>query len=90
MIGGLIGTRLTSLVRPDSLRKGFGWFVLLMSSVIIAQEVHLAAGVAGAVITVCAAAISNRCSGNRHCQLRRLGLGGRTGEPDENIPLGVK
>ena len=32
--------RLTAMVNPDALRKGFGWFVLAMSSVILAQEIH--------------------------------------------------
>ena len=57
VVGALIGTRLTSLVDPDSLRKAFGWFVLLMSSIILAEEIHPAVGIGAAALTVIAAAI---------------------------------
>ncbi len=57
VVGALIGARLTALVNPDSLRKAFGWFVLLMSSVILAQEVHPAVGIATAAATVVAASV---------------------------------
>ena len=56
-VGALLGARLTALVNPDSLRKAFGWFVLLMSSVILAEEVHPAVGIAMAAATAVAAAI---------------------------------
>ncbi len=51
----LIGARLTAKVDPDSLRKAFGWFVLAMSSVILAQEIHPAVGIAAAALTAVAA-----------------------------------
>lgn len=54
VVGALVGARLTALVNPDSLRKAFGWFVLAMSSVILAEEVHPVAGIAMAVLTVAA------------------------------------
>ena len=57
VVGALVGARLTALVNPDSLRKAFGWFVLVMSSVILAEEVHPAVGIAMAVITILAAVI---------------------------------
>jgi uncharacterized membrane protein YfcA len=57
VVGAIIGSKLTALVNPDSLRKAFGWFVLVMSSVILFQEVHPGAGIAMAVLTVVAAAI---------------------------------
>ncbi len=55
--GGLIGARLSATVNPDALRKAFGWFVLAMSSVILAQELHFWAGVAAAGVTAVAGAI---------------------------------
>jgi uncharacterized membrane protein YfcA len=67
VLGALLGARLTALVNPDSLRKAFGWFVLVMSSVILAEEIHPAAGIAMAAITVLAMAVQfgrNRRSGN--------------------------
>jgi uncharacterized protein len=72
LVGGLIGTRLTAMVNPDALRKAFGWFVLAMSSVILAQEVHLAVGVAAAALTALAAGITFACVRYARCPLRRL------------------
>lgn len=57
VLGGLVGARLTALINPDVLRKAFGWFVLAMSSVIFAQEIHPAAGIATAVLTVIAGVV---------------------------------
>lgn len=57
VVGALLGARLTALVNPDSLRKAFGWFVLVMSSVILAQEIHPAVGIATAVLTLIAMAV---------------------------------
>ncbi|MDH6193591.1 putative membrane protein YfcA [Mycobacterium frederiksbergense] len=71
VIGGLIGARLTALINPDVLRKSFGWFVLLMSSVIFAQEVHPAFGVTVGGITVLVAVISVVCGRSAKCPLRR-------------------
>lgn len=71
VVGSLIGGRLTSKVDPDTLRKGFGWFVLLMSSVIIAQELHPAVGGAVAVLTLVAAGTAYACTRTSRCPLRR-------------------
>lgn len=76
VVGALIGARLTAMVDPDALRKGFGWFVLAMSSVILAQEIHAAVGIAAAVLTVLAGGITLACTRYAHCPLRRL-----TGRP---------
>ncbi|HYO00532.1 MAG TPA: sulfite exporter TauE/SafE family protein [Mycobacterium sp.] len=70
--GALIGARLTAKVDPEALRKAFGWFVLVMSSVILAQEIHLAVGVATAALTVIAGAMYFACNRNGFCPLRRL------------------
>ena len=70
--GALIGARLTAMINPDSLRKTFGWFVLVMSSVILAQEIHLAVGIAAAALTAIAAAITVACNRYAHCPLHRL------------------
>ena len=57
VLGGLLGARLTALINPDVLRKAFGWFVLAMSSVIFAQEIHPVAGIAMAALTVIAGVV---------------------------------
>ncbi|WP_099024187.1 sulfite exporter TauE/SafE family protein [Mycolicibacterium palauense] len=73
VIGGLLGARMTSLVNPESLRKAFGWFVLIMSSVIFAQEMHPALGIATAAVTVVAGVFSYGCShGSSWCPKRFL------------------
>ena len=48
VVGALIGGRLIAFVNPATLRRMFGWFVLLMASVILAQEVNPAVGAAAA------------------------------------------
>ncbi len=57
VVGALVGARLTALVNPDALRKAFGWFVLIMSAIILGQEIHLWVGAAAATMTVLAGAI---------------------------------
>lgn len=72
VIGALAGARLTARVNPESLRKTFGWFVLAMSSVILAQEIHIGVGVAAAALTAVAALMTLACTRYAHCPLRRL------------------
>jgi len=72
VIGALAGARLTAMVDPDALRKAFGWFVLAMSSVILAQEIHPSVGIAAAALTTVAAAMTFVCTRYAHCPLRRL------------------
>lgn len=72
VVGALIGGRLIAFVDPATLRKLFGWFVLLMASVILAEEVSLPAGAAAAGLTLIAAGMSVACTRYAHCPLRRL------------------
>lgn len=72
VIGALLGARLTAMVNPDTLRKGFGWFVLAMSSVILAQEIHPSVGIATAALTAAAAVTTFICTRYPHCPLRHL------------------
>jgi uncharacterized membrane protein YfcA len=72
VVGSLIGARLTALVNPDSLRKAFGWFVLAMSSVILAQEIHPSVGITAAALTAIAAVATIACDRYAHCPLHRL------------------
>ena len=52
VVGALLGGRLIAFVNPATLRRMFGWFVLLMASVILAEEVDPAVGAATAGLTV--------------------------------------
>lgn len=72
VVGAVIGARLTAKVNPDTLRKAFGWFILAMSSVIFAQEIHPSVGIAAAVLTTIAAAMTFVCTRYAHCPLRRF------------------
>ncbi len=58
VVGALVGVRLTAKFDPDVLRKGFGWLVLAMSSVILAEEIHPSVGIAMAALTAIAAAMT--------------------------------
>ena len=77
IIGGLVGGRLTAIVDPNTLRQLFGWFVLLMASVILAEELHPAVGATVAALTLIGASVNVTCSKTRYCPLRRL-----VGQPD--------
>ena len=72
VVGALIGGRLVAFVDANTLRKLFGWFVLLMASLILAQEVHPAVGAATAGVTLVAMGMSIACNRYAHCPLRRL------------------
>lgn len=72
VFGGLIGARLTALVNPDTLRLSFGWFVLLMSSIVLGQEIHPAVGFTTAAITMVSAVLWYGCRSNAFCPLRSL------------------
>ncbi|MEW5808163.1 MAG: sulfite exporter TauE/SafE family protein [Actinomycetota bacterium] len=70
--GALIGGRLTGRVNAEALRTLFGLLVLLMASVILAQETTPVFGVASAVLTLIGAGGYVTCSRTRYCPLRRI------------------
>jgi uncharacterized protein len=72
--GAVVGGRLLSIMDPNTLRKAFGWMVLLMASVMLAQEVDPAVGAAAAALTLVAAGMSFACGRYGHCPLRRFGI----------------
>lgn len=72
VVGSLIGGRLISLINPDVLRKIFGWFVLLMASVMLAEEIDPWVGVVAASLTLLAAGMSFVCARYDYCPLHRL------------------
>jgi hypothetical protein len=72
VIGGLVGGRLTAMVEPDLLRQGFGWFVLGMASLILAQEAGPVVGAAVAAMCVLGIAMSLGCKRFGICPWRRL------------------
>ncbi|KHO19166.1 sulfite exporter TauE/SafE family protein [Mycolicibacterium setense] len=70
VLGSLLGTRLTAHVDPDAVRRAFGWFVLLMASLILGQEVHPAVGLTTAGLTVVAGLGNLSCARLGWCPLR--------------------
>lgn len=72
VIGALIGGRLITFVNPTTLRQAFGWFVLLMASVILAREVDPAVGAAAGALTLVAWGMSIACARYAHCPMRRI------------------
>ena len=81
VLGALIGGRLIAFVDANTLRKLFGWFVLLMASVMLAEEVHPAVGATAAGLTLLAAGVSFACARYPHCPLRRLASRFHVGAP---------
>lgn len=72
VLGSLLGTRLIARVDPDAVRRAFGWFVLLMASLILGQEVHPAVGLIAAGLTVLAGLGNLSCARLGWCPLRWL------------------
>ncbi|MGW4100156.1 sulfite exporter TauE/SafE family protein [Mycobacterium sp. NPDC004974] len=72
VLGSLLGTRLTTRVDPDAVRRAFGWFVLLMASLILGQEVHPVVGLTAAGLTVLAGLGNLTCARLGWCPLRWL------------------
>jgi hypothetical protein len=72
VVGALIGGRLVAFIDPAALRKLFGWFVLLMAALMLAEEVHPLVGAAIAALTLLAAGMSIACTRYAQCPLQRL------------------
>ncbi len=70
VLGSLLGTRLTVRVDPGALRRAFGWFVLLMASVILGEEFHPTVGLIAAGLIVVAALGNLSCARWGWCPLR--------------------
>jgi uncharacterized protein len=64
--GALLGGRLAGRIAPDHLRQAFGWFVLVMGTVIVAQELPREwLGAAAAVLVVAALVVGAIALGRR-------------------------
>lgn len=72
IVGALLGGRLVGAVNPDTLRRLFGWFVLLMAALIQAEEISVSVGAAAAGLTLMAATMSFVCARFGNCPWRRL------------------
>ncbi|KKF01230.1 sulfite exporter TauE/SafE family protein [Mycolicibacterium obuense] len=72
VVGALAGARLTEQFSVAALRIGFGWFVLAMASVILAQEIHPLVGALTATLTALSGVLYASCRLGYFCPLRAL------------------
>lgn len=79
VIGAIVGGRLTALLDPNALRRAFGWFVLVMASLILAEETTPVFGATAAGLTLIGAGAYLTCTRTTHCPLRRLAAPARVG-----------
>jgi len=70
--GALVGTRFAAKVNPEELRKVFGWFVLVMASVILGEQIDPMVGFVGVGLTVLVPALTFACNHIAACPLRGL------------------
>ncbi len=70
--GSIVGGLLISRVDPAGLRKAFGWFVLVMAAVVLAQEANIWIGAAVAVVAAIAGGMAFMCSHYARCPLRKV------------------
>ncbi len=88
VVGTVIGGRLTSYVQPETLRKAFGWFVLVMAAVVLAEELDPRIGIAVGAATAVATRMSFVCAHYAHCPPRVLAhrTAAGAGAPDRRRP----
>ena len=72
VVGSVIGGRLTSRVEPATLRKAFGWFVLAMAALVLAEEANIWLGLAVAIVAAIAGGTAFMCAHYERCPLRKV------------------
>jgi uncharacterized membrane protein YfcA len=72
VVGSVIGGLLTSKIDPAALRKAFGWFVLAMAALVLAEEANIWIGLAVAIVAAIAGAIAFMCARYARCPLRKV------------------
>ena len=70
--GSIIGGLLTSKIDPATLRKAFGWFVLAMAALVLAEEANLWLGIAVGIVAAIAGGMAFMCSHWDRCPLRKV------------------
>jgi uncharacterized membrane protein YfcA len=68
--GGLLGARVVDRIRPDRLRRWFGWLVIAMATLVLGQQLHavLWTTVSAAIVTAATVVASRR---HRHARTDR-------------------
>ena len=72
VVGSIIGGRLTSRVDPATLRKAFGWFVLGMAALVLAEEANIWLGLAVAIVAAVAGGMAFMCAHYERCPLKKV------------------
>jgi uncharacterized membrane protein YfcA len=72
VVGSVIGGLLTSKVEPATLRKAFGWFVLAMAALVLAEEANIWLGLAVAIVAAIAGGMAFMCARYARCPLRKV------------------
>ena len=72
VLGSILGGLLTSRVDPTALRKAFGWFVLAMAAVVLAEEANIWIGLAVAIVAALAGGMAFMCARYTRCPLRKV------------------
>jgi hypothetical protein len=72
VVGSVIGGQLTSRVEPATLRKAFGWFVLVMAALVLAEEANIWLGLAVAIVAAIAGGMAFMCAHYARCPLRNI------------------
>ena len=72
VVGSVIGGMLLPHVDPATLRKAFGWFVLAMAAVVLAEEANIWIGLAVAIVAAIAGGMAFMCARYARCPLRKV------------------
>ena len=70
--GSVLGGHLVTRVDPTALRKAFGWFVLVMASVVLAEEANIWIGLAVGIVAAIAGSMAFMCARYARCPLRKI------------------
>ncbi|MCV7216463.1 sulfite exporter TauE/SafE family protein [Mycobacterium crocinum] len=69
--GALVGVRFADRINPEVLRRAFGWFVLVMASVVLGQQLNPIVGYVGVALACLVPASAFACNHIAACPLRR-------------------
>lgn len=72
VVGSVIGGVLTAHIDAETLRRAFGWFVLAMAAVVLAEEANIWIGLAVAIVAVIAGGMAHLCAHHARCPLREV------------------
>ena len=72
VVGSVIGGLLLPHVDPATLRKAFGWFVLAMAAVVLAEEANIWIGLAVGIVAAIAGGMAFMCARYARCPLRKV------------------